>query len=155
MKARRWSRTIAVVFLYPLRQMGWVANATPRPLYPQERGPVPILHEAGLAPGPVWTGAEKLAPTWIRSPERLTRSESLYRLSYPDPRKRIRPWFSVGHLGLRRAWRGRYKRDAIREVWGYHSSGYEESGLMVECYAKWRVFIGVSEQFASHIFRSQ
>jgi len=26
---------------------------------------------------------------------------------------------------------------------------------MVECYAKWRVFIGVSEQFASHIFRSQ
>jgi len=66
-------------------------HATPRPLYPRERGPVPILHEAGLAPGMVCTGAEKLAPTWIRPPERLALSESLYRLSYPDPRERIKP----------------------------------------------------------------
>jgi hypothetical protein len=35
-----------------------------------------------LAPGPVWTGAENLAPTGIRSPDRPARSESLYRLSY-------------------------------------------------------------------------
>jgi hypothetical protein len=34
-------------------------------------------------PGPVWTGAENLAPTRIRSPDRPARSESLYRLSYP------------------------------------------------------------------------
>jgi hypothetical protein len=27
--------------------MGWVVNATPRPHYPRERGPVPILQEAG------------------------------------------------------------------------------------------------------------
>jgi hypothetical protein len=40
--------------------------------------------EAGWAPGLVWTGAENLASTGIRSPNRLTRSESLYRLSYPD-----------------------------------------------------------------------
>ena len=32
---------------------GWVVNATPRPLYRQERDPVPILYEAGWAPGPV------------------------------------------------------------------------------------------------------
>jgi hypothetical protein len=43
--------------------MGWVVNATPRPLYPQERDPVSIVQEAGWAPGPVWTGAENLAPT--------------------------------------------------------------------------------------------
>ena len=37
------------------------------------------------APGPVWTAAENLAPTGIRSPDRPARSESLYRLSYPGP----------------------------------------------------------------------
>jgi len=58
-----------------------VVNATPRPLSPQERDPVPIIQEAGWAPGPVWTGAENLAPTGIRSPDRPARSESLYRLS--------------------------------------------------------------------------
>jgi hypothetical protein len=37
------------------------------------------------ATGPVWTGAENLAPTGIRSPDRPARSESLYRLSYSGP----------------------------------------------------------------------
>ena len=46
------------------------------------KDPVPIVEEAGWAPGPVWTGAEKLAPTGIRSPDRPARSQSLYRLSY-------------------------------------------------------------------------
>ena len=31
------------------------------------------------------TGAENLAPTGIQSPDRQTRNESLYRLSYPGP----------------------------------------------------------------------
>jgi hypothetical protein len=43
--------------------MGWVVNTTPQPFYPRERDPVPIVYkEAGWAPGPVWTGAENLAP---------------------------------------------------------------------------------------------
>jgi hypothetical protein len=46
------------------------------------KDPVPIVHEAGWAPGPVWTGAEYLTPTRIRSPDRAARSQSLYRLSY-------------------------------------------------------------------------
>jgi len=61
--------------------MGWVVNATPRPLYPRER---PITHciggwvglRAGLA------GAEKLSPTGIRSPDRPARSESVYQCIY-------------------------------------------------------------------------
>jgi len=36
-----------------------------------------------VAPEPVWTGAENLAPTGIRSPDRPARGQSLYRLSYP------------------------------------------------------------------------
>jgi hypothetical protein len=63
-----------------------VASPTPRPLYPRERDPVPIVQEAGWAPGSVWTAAENLAPTGIRSPDRPARSESLYRLRYPGPR---------------------------------------------------------------------
>jgi hypothetical protein len=46
---------------------------------------VPIVQEAGWAPGPVWTSAENLVRTGIRSPDRPVRSKSLYRLSYPGP----------------------------------------------------------------------
>ena len=42
-------------------------------------------HHAPPALPPVWTGAENLAPTGIRSPDRPSRSESLYRPSYPGP----------------------------------------------------------------------
>ena len=49
---------------------------------PPGKDPVPIVQEAGRAPGPVWTGAENLSPTGIRSPDRPARSQSLYRLSY-------------------------------------------------------------------------
>ena len=47
--------------------MGWVVNATLRPLYPGESDPVPIAQEAGWAPGPIWTSAENLAPIWIQT----------------------------------------------------------------------------------------
>jgi len=33
------------------------------------KDPVPIVQEAGWAPGLVWTGAENLAPTGIRFPD--------------------------------------------------------------------------------------
>jgi hypothetical protein len=49
------------------------------------KDPVPIVREDGWAPGPVWTGAENLAPTGIRSPDRPAHSESLYQLRYPGP----------------------------------------------------------------------
>jgi hypothetical protein len=62
-----------------------VASLTTRPLYLRERDAVSIVQETGWAPGPVWTPAENLASTGIRSPDRPTRSESLYRLSYRGP----------------------------------------------------------------------
>jgi hypothetical protein len=43
---------------------------------PPERDTVPIVQEAGWAPGPVWTGVEYLAPIGIRSPDRPARSYS-------------------------------------------------------------------------------
>jgi hypothetical protein len=39
-----------------------MVNSTPRPLYPRERDPLPIVQEAGWAPGPVWTAAKNLSP---------------------------------------------------------------------------------------------
>jgi hypothetical protein len=46
---------------------------------------VPILREAGWAPGPVWTGGENVASVGIRSPESPARIELLYTLHYPVP----------------------------------------------------------------------
>ena len=62
--------------------MGWWQAPRPGRFTPW-KDPVPIVQEGGWAPGPVWTGAENLASTGIRSPDRPARSESLYRLSYP------------------------------------------------------------------------
>ena len=47
-------------------------------LFTSGKDPVPIVQEAGWAPGPVWKGAENLAPTGIRSPDRPACSQSLY-----------------------------------------------------------------------------
>ena len=58
--------------------MGWVVTPHPGRFTPM-KDPVPILQEAGWAPGPVWTGAENFAP------DRPVRSESLHRLSYRGP----------------------------------------------------------------------
>ena len=54
----------------------------PTALTPGKR---PGTHFTGswVNPVPVWTGAENLAHTGIRSPHRPASSESLYRLSYP------------------------------------------------------------------------
>ena len=58
----------------------------PRPgRFTPGKDPVPIVQEAGWAPGLVWRGAENPAPTGIRSLDRPARSESLYRPSYPGP----------------------------------------------------------------------
>jgi hypothetical protein len=59
-----------------------VVSSTPRPHFTPRKDTVHIVQEAGWAPGPVWTGAENLAPTRIRSPNRPARSQLLYRLSY-------------------------------------------------------------------------
>jgi hypothetical protein len=63
--------------------MGWVVKGTPRPLCPREGDPVPLVQEAGWAPGLVYTGVETRTPTVSLSPDHPARSESLYLLSYP------------------------------------------------------------------------
>jgi len=52
--ALRASRDIALLFRYRGTRRGWVVSSTPRPHFTPGKTPVPILREAGLAPGPVW-----------------------------------------------------------------------------------------------------
>jgi len=57
----------------------WSAACPGRTL-PPGKDPVPILQEAGWAPGPVWTG-RKSRPHWDSIQDRPARSHSLYRLN--------------------------------------------------------------------------
>jgi len=67
--AQRGRRGIVLLFLDHGTRMAWGVSVTPRPLFTPRKDPVPIVQEAGWAPGPVWTGAENLTPTGIRSPD--------------------------------------------------------------------------------------
>ena len=49
------------------------------------KDPVPIVQEAGWAPGPVWISAENLAHTGIRSPDRPSRSVIAIPTTLPGP----------------------------------------------------------------------
>jgi hypothetical protein len=60
--AHRGSRGIAVLFNDHGTRRGWGVSVTPRPLFTPGKDPVPVVQEVGWSPGPVWTGAENLAP---------------------------------------------------------------------------------------------
>jgi len=78
----RVGRGIALLFHDRGTRRGWVVSSTPRPHFTPGKDPVPIVQEAGWAPGPVWTGG-KSRPHRDSIPDRPARSQSLYRLSYP------------------------------------------------------------------------
>jgi hypothetical protein len=81
------SKGIALLYNLGARWSGWL---TPRPgRFTPGRDSVPGVQEAGWATGPVWTVAENLAPTGIRSPDRPARSNP-----YTD-------WATPGHLVYR------------------------------------------------------
>jgi len=80
--AQRVGRGIALLFHDRGTRRGWVVSSTPWPHFTPRKDPVPILQEAGQAPGPVWTSRK----TRLHRDSMLDRpahSQSLYRLSYP------------------------------------------------------------------------
>ena len=60
--SHRGSRGIALLFHDHGTRRGWGDSVTPLSLFTPGKNPVSIVQEAGWAPGPVWTGAENLAP---------------------------------------------------------------------------------------------
>ena len=92
--AHSWSRVALPFHDHGIRR-GWGVSVTPRPLFTLGIDPVPIVEEAGWAPGLVWTGAENLTLTGIRSPDRPARCQSLYQLRYPAHSLLVCQWVNV------------------------------------------------------------
>ena len=63
-----------------------MVSSTPRPHFTPGKEPVPILQEAGWAPGPVWTG-RKSRPHRDSIPDRPARSSVAIPTELPGPRK--------------------------------------------------------------------
>ena len=83
--AQRVGTGIALLFLDHGTRREWVVSSTPRPHFTPGKDPVPILQEAGWAPGPVWTGGKsRLHRDSI--PDLPACSQSLYWLTYPAHR---------------------------------------------------------------------
>ena len=79
--AQRVCRVTALLFYDRGTRRGWVVSSTPRPHFTHGKDPVPIVQEAGLAPGLGWTG-KKSRPHQDSIPGCPARCQSLYRLSY-------------------------------------------------------------------------
>ena len=72
MKAHRETE----VYLYSFFNLGgWWLTPRPGRLTPEKQNPVPVVLEAGWTSGPVCKGAENLALTGIRSPDRPAPSD--------------------------------------------------------------------------------
>ena len=69
--AQKVGRGIALLFHDRGTRRGCMVSNTPRPHFTPGKNPVPILQEAGWAPGPIWTGG-KCRPHWDSIPDRLS-----------------------------------------------------------------------------------
>ena len=101
--AQRVGRGIARPFHDRGTRRRWVVSSTPRPQFTPGKDPVPILQEAGWAPGPVWTGG-KPRPHRDSIPDCPGLSQSLYRLSYPahETELALAPIFPINTHGILR-----------------------------------------------------
>ena len=80
MRVERGCRCTAVLILYRDGKWRRIVHVTTQPPYAQLKTPVPIVEEAGLDPGLVWTGVENIrAPAGVRTLYHPTHGESLYR----------------------------------------------------------------------------
>ena len=79
---QRVGRGIALLLNDGGTRRGWVVSSTPRPHFTPGKEPVPILQEAGWAPGLVWRD-RKSRPHRDSIPDHPARSQPLYWLSYP------------------------------------------------------------------------
>ena len=80
-----------------------MVSSTPRPHFTLGKDTVPILQEAGWAPGPVWTGG-KSRPHRDSIPDRPARSQSLYQLSYRAHKIKCIVYCSKSEVDIGRNW---------------------------------------------------
>ena len=82
--AQRVRRVIALLFHDRGTRTGWVVSSTLRPHFSPGKDPVPILQEAGWAPGRVWTGG-KSRPHRDSITDRPARSSVAIPTELPGP----------------------------------------------------------------------
>ena len=82
--AQRVGRGIALLFNDSSIRRGWVVSSTPRPHFTPGKDSVPILHEAGWAPGPVSTRGRS-RPHRDSIPDRPARSSFAIPTELPGP----------------------------------------------------------------------
>jgi len=82
--AQRVDRGIALLFHDRGTRMRCVVSSMPRPHFTPGKDPLPILQEAGWAPGPVWTGG-KSRPYRDSIPDFPARSSVAIRTELPGP----------------------------------------------------------------------
>ena len=80
--AHRVGKVIALLFHDRGTRRGWFVSSTPLPHFTAGKDQVPIVQQAGWAPGPVWTGG-KSRPHRNSIPDRPAFGQSLHRLRYP------------------------------------------------------------------------
>ena len=80
--AQRMGRGLALLFHDRDTRRGWEVSSTPRLHFTPGIDLLPIVQEAGWAPGPVWTGG-KSRPHRDLIPDCPAHSQLLYQLSYP------------------------------------------------------------------------
>ena len=107
--AQRVGRSIALPFHDQSTRRGWVVSSTPWLHFNPGNDPVPILQEAGWAPGLVWMGG-KSRPHQDSILDRPACSHSLYRLSYPAHQYTLTTqkyiiFFFLQHLFFTMMWR--------------------------------------------------
>ena len=90
--AQRVGSGIGLLFHDRSIRRGWVVNNMPWPHFTPGKDPVPILQEAGWAPGLVWTGG-KSRPHRDSIPDCPAHSQLLYLLSYLAHRI-IKYWYN-------------------------------------------------------------
>ena len=83
--AQRVGRGIALLFHDRGTRRWWVVSSTPRPHCTPGKNLVPILQEAGWAPGQVWTGG-KSRPHRVSIPDRPARSSAPIPTELSGPR---------------------------------------------------------------------
>ena len=113
--AQRMGRGIALLSHDRGTRRAWVVSSTPQPHFIPGKDPVPILQEAGWAPGPVWTGGNS-RPHWDSIPDLPAHSQSLYRLSYLT-----------------------HKDSLIRKAKSFCAANSEKCWLFIACYVVQKV----------------
>jgi hypothetical protein len=103
--------------------MWWVVNSTSRPFYPREGARYPLYRKLGGAPGPVWTGAENLAPPPGFDPRTVQPVASRYidwAMAAHEVRGKCKVGLTAGHVGTE----GEYRCISTRSLTSVLDGGW-------------------------------